>query len=326
MDPRPHSSQDNRGTRRYAPVSPTGEQWTIGHGRQELVVTEIGGTLRSYTVDGHDVIDGFGPKEWSHGGRGQVLAPWPNRLDGGRYDFSGRSAQAALDEPERDNAIHGLVRWLPWHLVAQAQNVVTVACLLRPSPGFPFGLDLQIEYRLGRDGLSVTTTAVNVCDVSLPFGLGFHPYVTAGTAQIDSTILRLPAGRVLVLDGRSLPTGETQPVAGTELDFTTPRAIGPTRMDTAFMGLERDTAGLAWASIEDPADERGVSVWVDDRFGYLMCFTGDTLPAAEQRRAVAIEPMTCPPNAFRSHEDLVVLHPGESWRGSWGLRPGPAAH
>jgi galactose mutarotase-like enzyme len=291
-------------------VSPTGQQWTIGHGRQELVVTEIGGTARSYTVDGRDVIAGFGPWEWSYGGRGQVLAPWPNRLDEGRYDFSGRSAHAALDEPERGNAIHGLVRWLAWELVAQAQNVVTVGCLMRPTPGYPFALDLQVEYRLGRDGLSVTTSAVNVCDVSLPFGLGFHPYLTAGTEQIDTVVLRLPAARRLELDARSLPTGKTHPVAGTELDFTTPRAIGPTVMDTAFTGLDRDTDGLAWASMEDPAGERGVSMWVDDHFGYLLVFTADALPAAEKRRAVAIEPMTCPPNAFRSHEDLVVLHPG----------------
>jgi galactose mutarotase-like enzyme len=40
-----------------------------------------------------------------------------------------------------------------------------------------------------------------------------------------------------------------------------------------------------------------------------------------KRRALAIEPMTCPPNAFRSGEALVTLEPGESHTAAWGLQP-----
>jgi len=304
------------------PRSPTGVQWMVGHGRQQLVVTEVGATMRSYTVDHREVLDGFGPSEWSRSGRGQVLAPWPNRLGDGRYEFAGRSAQAALDEPARGNAIHGLVRWLPWQVEAHAQNVVALGCTLHPSPGYPFFLKLRIEYRLGREGLSVTTTARNDGDGPAPFGLGFHPYLTVGTPTVNTVLLRLPATRRLVLDTRALPTGEVQAVAGTEYDFTVPRAIGPTRLDTAFTSLERDADGLAWASIEDPGGEHAVSMWVDEHFGYLMCFTGDTVDEAARRRtSVAIEPMTCPPDAFRSHDDLVTLEPGQWWEASWGIRP-----
>jgi aldose 1-epimerase len=294
----------------------------IGHDRQQLVVTEVGATIRSYTVGGHDIVDGFGPDEWSQSGRGQVLAPWPNRLGDGRYEFSGLTAQAALDEPEHGNAIHGLVRWLPWQLEAKAQNVVSVLCRVFPTPGYPFRLDLRIEYRLGRQGLTVTTTAANPGDVTLPFGLGFHPYLTVGADRVDTAVLTLPAASRLVLDGRQLPTGEVRPVAGTEYDFTGGRAVGPTRLDTAFCALARDADGLAWASLEDPASGRSVALWADDCFGYLMGYTGDTLGNHARRRAsLAVEPMTCPPDAFRSGRDLVVLAPGQEWQGSWGLRP-----
>jgi galactose mutarotase-like enzyme len=304
-------------------TSPTGEQWVIGHGRQQLVVCEVGATLRSYTVGDDQLLDGFGPDQWSQSGRGQVLAPWPNRLGDGRYEFSGLQAQAALDEPDRGNAIHGLVRWQPWRLEAKAQNIVTVGCRVHPSPGYPFTLDLRIEYRLGRDGLTVTTTAGNPGDRTLPFGLGFHPYLTVGTDRVDTVLLRLPATRRLVLDARALPTGEVQGVAGTEYDFTVGRSIGPTRMDTAFTGLERGGDGLARVSLTDPGTGRALSLWVDDRFDYLMCYTGDTLEdPARRRTAVAVEPMTCPPDALRSGRDLVVLEPGQQWEGSWGLQPG----
>jgi len=303
-------------------TSPTGAQWVIGHGRQELIVTEVGATIRAYTVGGQDVIEGFGPREWARSGRGQVLAPWPNRLGDGRFEFSGLQAQAALDEPGRGNAIHGLVRWLPWQVEAHAQNVVTVTCPVRPTPGYPFRLDLRVEYRLGRDGLTVVTTARNPGDVTIPFGLGFHPYLTVGTERVDTVELRLPATRRLVLDARALPTGEVLPVAGTEYDFTVGRAVGPTRLDTAFTGLTRDADGLAWATLDDRSGGRALALWADAHFGHLMCYTGDTLDdPARRRTAIAVEPMTCPPDAFRSGRDLVVLEPGQEWEGRWGIQP-----
>jgi aldose 1-epimerase len=305
-------------------MSPTGEQWVIAHGHQEAVITEVGATLRSYTLGGNDVVDGFGPAEWSHAGRGQVLAPWPNRLGDGKYEWRGVKAQAALDEPALGNAIHGLVRWIPWRLEASAQNVVVLRCTIRPTPGYPFSVELRVEYRLRRDGLVVTTWATGAGDVAAPFGIGFHPYLRAGpdqTEHIDTACLVVPAGRRLVLDERHLPTGEVQSVSGTDLDFTAGRIIGPSQLDTAFTDLRRGGDGVARASLEDPVTGRGVELWVDDRFRYLMCFTGDTVEPERRRRAVAIEPMTCPPDAFRSGKDLIVLEPGESWEGSWGLRP-----
>jgi galactose mutarotase-like enzyme len=303
-------------------MSPTGRQWIIGHGRQLATITEIGATLRTYDVDGHAVVDGFGPDEYSPSGRGQVLAPWPNRLGDGSYEFSGLHAQAALNEPERRNAIHGLVRWLPWHAEAHAQNVIVLRCTVYPTPAYPFTLALRVEYRLGRDGLSVQTTASNEGTVTLPLGLGFHPYLTAGTDTVDTSMLQLPARARLLLDERALPTGQAEPVQGTPYDFTLGRAVGDLQMDTAFTDLTREADGRAWACVAGPAGEGGVNLWMDDRFSHLMCYTGDTLgDPARRRRSVAIEPMTCAPDAFRTRRSLVVLEPGQEWQASWGLQP-----
>jgi aldose 1-epimerase len=55
-------------------------------------------------------------------------------------------------------------------------------------------------------------------------------------------------------------------------------------------------------------------------YQFLMVFTPDAIPeVARRRRSIAIEPMTCAPNAFRSGDGLVVLRPGESWNGRWGV-------
>ena len=283
---------------------------------------EVGATLRTYNVGTTAIIDGFGAHEWSHGGRGQVLAPWPNRLADGRYEFNGIRGQAALDEPERRNAIHGLVRWLPWTLQTRHQNQLSLRLQLHPSPGYPFSLLLEMEYHVGREGLSVTTTAHSTDEGPVPFGLGFHPYMTAGPEAIDEAILQLPAHHTLDLDDRGLPTGDLSAVAGTEHDFTSARFIGPTRLDTAFTSLDRDANGRAWASLDSPGGVSGAALWADAGFGYLMVYTGDTLgEQSRRRRAVAIEPMTCPPNALRTGKDLISLQPGQRWSASWGLVP-----
>jgi galactose mutarotase-like enzyme len=307
---------------RISIASPTGQQWRIGHGSQEVVVCEVGATLRSYTVADAPVLDGFAADEWSHSGRGQVLAPWPNRLADGRFEFNGVRAQAALDEPERHNAIHGLVRWLPWTLQTRHQNQVSLRLQLHPSPGYPFSLLLELDYHVGREGLTITTRARSLEEGPVPFGLGFHPYLTAGTETVDGAILRVPALHTLEVDDRGLPTGTVTPVAGTERDFTAPRFVGPAVLDTAFTTLERNAEGRAEASLDAPDGTSGATLWVDQGFPYLMVYTGDTLPEqARRRRAVAIEPMTCPPNALRTGTDVIELQPDQEWSARWGITP-----
>ena len=303
-------------------ASPTGQQWRIGHGEQEVVICEVGATLRVYNVGTNHVIDGFGPAEWSQSGRGQILAPWPNRLADGRYTFNGVTAQAALNEPERHNAIHGLARWLPWTLQTRHQNQLSLRLQLHPSPDYPFSLLLELSYRVGRDGLTVRTTASSLDEGPVPFGLGFHPYLTAGPETVDGAILQLPAHQTLDLDDRGLPTGGLTPVAGTERDFINSRFVGPTVLDTAFTSLDRDADGRAWASLDVPGGANGAALWTDPGFPYLMVYTGDTLgELPRRRRAVAIEPMTCPPNALRTGKDLISLEPGAEWSASWGIVP-----
>ena len=301
-------------------TSATGDQWVIGHGHQRAIITEVGATLRAFTVGERHVVDGFGPDQWSHGGRGQVLAPWPNRLGDGAYAFGEVTAQAPINEIARNNAIHGLARWLPWRMTGRAQNRVGLLCELRPSPSYPFALRLEVEYRLGREGLSVTTDAQNIGDGELPFGLGFHPYLTVGTTTIDQTRLRVPAQRRLVTDDRGLPTGSIA-VVSSEYDFASARPIGVTRLDTAYCDLARDSDGRVRVDLDHPDGTAGVTLWADDRFGYVMIYTGDTLDEGDRRTSLAVEPMTCPPDAFRTGTGVTVLQPGSRWTGVWGITP-----
>jgi aldose 1-epimerase len=301
------------------PLAPSGEQFELVLGEQRAVVVGFGGGLRSYSASGKDLLDGYGPDEMSSSGRGQVLIPWPNRVQGGSYDFGGRTHQLALDEPAAGNAIHGLVRWAGWTAAEREASRVVLEHTLHPQPGYPFALAVSIDYALVPEGLRVRTRATNVGAAACPFGAGAHPYVTVGTPTVDSALLHVPASDVLRSDEHGIPFASGS-VEGTELDFTQPRPIGQTKLDTAFTSLERNGDGIASVDLRHPDQGYGVSVWVDDSYRYLMLYTGDDRPDV-RRRSLAVEPMTCPPNAFRSGDDLIVLEPGEWFEGAWGIAP-----
>ena len=295
----------------------SGEQLEIAFGDQRAVVVEVGAGLRSYSVGGRDVLDGYATDEMSSSGRGQVLLPWPNRLQDGQYEFDGRQHQLALTEPEAHNAIHGLVRWSPWRVAEREPHRVVMAYALHPQPGYPFSLALRLEYTLSEGGLEVRTTATNVGRHACPFGSGAHPYLTVGTETVDPVELHAPGAVMVLSDDRGLPVGQ-EAVDGTEHDFRRPRTIGSTVLDNCFTGLERGDDRLARVRLRNPENDAGVTLWVDESYPYLMLFTGDPLPDVN-RRSLAVEPMTCPPNAFRSGDALIRLEPGDSTTGAWGI-------
>lgn len=243
-------------------IPPSGEQFELACGNERAVVVEVGGGLRSYG----DVLLGYDIDELCSAGRGQVLAPWPNRLAGGTYEFDGATYQLALSEPKSGSAIHGLVRWASWEAVEREESRVVMEHLLHPQPGYPFRVRLRVEYALLDDGLSVRTTAENVGERACPFGVGHHPYIACNVDEL----------------------------------------FGPEQLDEA----------RPWDGSFDVGD---VTVWADDAWPYVQLFTGD-LPAV-QRRGFAVEPMTCPPNAFNTSEGLIRLEPGDVFDGRWGISP-----
>ncbi len=294
-------------------LSPSGAQFQLTSGDQEATVVEVGGGLRTYAVGGVDVLDGYGEDEMASGGRGQHLLPWPNRIRDGRYTFDGADLQLALTEPARHNASHGLVRWANWAATVEEADRVVMELVLHPQPGYPFSVGLSTEYRLGPGGLSVATTATNLGDRRCPYGAGSHPYLTVGTDRVDEAVLHVPAGTRLDSDDRGIPVGAIA-VGGTPYDFGQARVIGDLVVDNAYTDLTGDQAVLA-----APGDGRRVTLWWDAAYRWVMVFTGDTLDPARRRRSLAVEPMTCAPNAFVTGDGLRVLEPDERWTTTWGI-------
>lgn len=304
-------------------LPPSGDQFEIAAGGYRAVVTESGAALRLLTYGGRALVDGFGEQDQSSGGRGQLLVPWPNRVRDGHYSFGGADHQLALTEPKRHNASHGLARWVAWTVQEHTAHSVALTYRLMAQTGYPWTVDLSVVYDLSADGLTVTQTATNTSDAAAPYASGAHPYLTVGAGPVDTLELTMPAATRLLTDPeRLLPTGR-EAVDGTPYDFRVARPLRAVALNDSFTDLARDSRGMATTVLRDPGSGLGVALWVDEHHPWLLLYTADDV-AATARRSIAVEPMTAPPDAFRSGDDLLVLgaagSPDDEVSATWGIR------
>jgi aldose 1-epimerase len=310
----------------------SGTQYELHFGDYTASIASIGASLRSLTHRGRDLVVPFEADAVRPAYRGVALAPWPNRIGGGAYTFDGELLQVPLTEPERGNALHGLACWLDFGAIEQTPSRVTLAATIVAQPGYPHRIDVEVVYELGENGLYSSITGTNTTPATAdgapdaaPWGTGPHPYLVAGPGRVDDWTLLLPADEVLeVTPDTLLPLG-VAPVTeanGGAWDFREARAIGDVFVDHAFTALARDAAGEASVEVRT-ADGSGVAITWDAACPWVQVHTADRPdPAAEpelHRIGLAVEPMTCPPDAFNSGTDLVVLRSGESHTAGWTI-------
>ncbi|HEY7596462.1 MAG TPA: aldose 1-epimerase family protein [Actinophytocola sp.] len=302
---------------------PTGEQLEIASGAARAVVTEVGASLRAFEVAGVPYVETYGAAEQPPMGAGAVLVPWPNRVGGATWSHAGMRQQLEVTEPARGNAIHGLVRREAWTVTEHGDGTVLLSVEVGELQGWPLPFRTTIRYTLdgedGAGGLTVTHTVHNTGNEEMPFGVGTHPYPRPGGEDVDDCVLTLAARTVLPVDAETMiPNGKPQPLEGTDLDFRGGRELRGVELDTAFGDCEPGEDGLVRHSVT--RDGEGVELWAEACFGWVQVFTPPEFPG-KGARAVAIEPMTCPPDALNSGTDLITVAPGDTWTGRWGIRP-----
>jgi len=296
-------------------VLPTGEQYEIVSGDVRAVVTEVGAGLRALTHGGRHLIETFPEDVRPALGMGSVLVPWPNRTARGRWRWNGADQQLALTEPAAGNAIHGLLRHVLYRVGERSDDAITLHAVVPPQPGWPVALDTSIRFAVHPDGLTVTHTVHNVGPAPVPFGVGAHPYLRAGDTLTDDCVLTVAAATSIPLDG-GLPTGPATAVPAA-LDLRGGRPVRDLDLDHAFGGAapaDGDTHIRHRLAAPDGTTE----LWAEPVFGYVQVFTPRDLVG--RGRAVAVEPMTCPPDALNSGDGLITLAADATWSGSWGIR------
>jgi galactose mutarotase-like enzyme len=231
-----------------------------------------------------------------------LLAPWANRLSRrrfrvGRVEVDLRRAHVHVDG--NGLPIHGtMVGPLAWEVARRTPRRL-VARYRYVHPAFPFPHELEVDARLGEDGLLVETTLRPTGRRRVPVSFGWHPYFTLPGSR-RSWLLRLPARRHLELDGRGIPSGDSAQEPAEE------EPLGSRTFDDLYaLGRDRRLALVSGA--------RRLEI----RFGPGYPFAQVYAPPG--KRFVALEPMTAPTDALVSGSAPLVS-PGDRFSAAFTIR------
>ena len=284
--------------------SASGREVVLSAGDYEARIVTVGAGLAGLTYRGHELIVAHRVDECPPAYLGKVLMPWPNRVAGGSYTWEGTSYDLPVDEPAFGTSLHGFVAFQEWDIVEADASSVLLRTLIAARYSYPWTLVASARYSLdAHAGLSIELSATNIGEGTAPYGVGFHPYLAIDDTQANDLELEIPASIIYEADANMIPV-VAHDVADFGLDFRSPSVVGDARLDHCFAGLPQGT----WTvTLRDRASGVGVSLSSDAR--WLQVYSADYIG----RVGVAVEPMSCPPNAFNSGTDVVALAPGQDY-------------
>ena len=283
-------------------------------------IAATGATLRELHYNGRPLIAGFPADQLRPAMRGAVLVPWPNRTADGRYTFQGEEHQLVIDEPRTRTAAHGLVAWESFRVLRLEESEAVLESVLGARPGYPWQLRVRVVFRLEPDGLHQEVVVVNESERPAPVGIGGHPYLLGGVsidAAVDQWTLTAAADRVVLSSAdRMLPERIVAVEEEPDLDFRVGRAIDRTVLNHCYTGWHRTDDGLAGVTVRG-ADGHGARITWDRRAEWAQIYSAEEQVGGVHRAALAVEPMTCPPDAFNSGTDLQSVPPGAQVDAGW---------
>lgn len=295
----------------------TGEQYTITHGDYTAVVTELGAILRRLTYKGEDILASYGADDLVKCCGGEILIPFPNRLEAGTYTFEGHDYTLPIDEHERNNAIHGYGYRSYWKLESLTEDSVSLSWRVPDMAAYPFDVIATATYRLDDEGVHITIDAFNNDTKAAPWALAIHPWLANGRNAYGDAIdadnalctLLIDADTHVVPNENLIPVG-TEPVEGTKFDFRKGRKLDEQPYDDALTDVHHDENGLAHAFFTRP-DGMMIHITGDETITSFQVCDATGFPAEVHPAGVAVEPQTAYANTFKTGKDLIVIEPGE---------------
>lgn len=272
------------------------------------VISDLGCNVNSLILNNQDIIDGNTDKETlssNYLAKSALLIPFPNRIDKGKYIFKGKEYKLPINKKGEGHAIHGLIYDKPFKLVnTKVSKKSTSATFFyeiakRQFSGYPFNLLILVTCTLEESHFTISVSATNGSNSILPYGIGWHPYLKANK-KIDMRTLSIPSRHILEIDRtkKMIPTGKIK-----RTKTFNNALINKQAFDTCFTNL---------ASYKTQFEN--ITLFQDRTMKYLQIYT------PPDRQSIAIEPMSCAPNAFNNKMGLILLAPLNSVTHSFGIK------
>jgi aldose 1-epimerase len=231
-----------------------------------------------------------------------LLVPWSNRISGGGFHFGGRFHPLAPNAPSEPFPIHGNGFSSSWSVDARSPTQAVLS-LLSDGPG-PFRYQADATYALNAGALAMSLSAKNCGEASLPFGLGFHPWLPRSAGLT----VEASARGLWLEDAHHLPAGRLSISERPAWDFSRPRPLPPAWINNAFEGWNGG-ATLAW-----PDRHLALAVAASPELSHYMLYS----PSGEAD-FFCFEPVTHPVDAHN-------LEGGPTANGLVALAPGATLH
>lgn len=279
----------------------------------EAVVSPRAAALRALRVDGVDIVEPTTRLAGTPGMAGVVLAPWPNRVEGAVWRLDGVDQRLPVNEPELGNANHGLLSSHDFDVVRHDAETLTLGADIGRRPGYPFDLRIDVTYALAGRGLDTVVAVRNVGPTAAPVAVGAHPYLRIGDVPTPDLRVTIDADHERPLDGRHLP--------GRRRRLASPLHRTPLTRCPTHATFERAVSATVLRHAITAPDGREVSLLAARECRFTQLWVAPDLPTDDgPRQAVALEPMTAPPNALRSGEGLHWVGPAAGWSTRWRIQ------
>ncbi|MEX3074251.1 aldose 1-epimerase [Vibrio alginolyticus] len=240
--------------------------------------------------------------------RSAKLFPFPNRLNSGRYTYKQQTYTLAANFPWSDHAVHGLLYNQPFELITYETTDDHAEAVFRfettkLDDGFPFAFRVDVCYRIDSHGiLSCNTIITNLGTEHFPFGDACHPYFSLG-CELEQCQLTMSPHRELQHE-HDLPTG----VLVKSNAFSAPTSLKGLILNHCYQFSDPSKQTLMLER-----SDKGAALRFQQNEGYSFV----QLYTPQSESSIAIEPMTCPADAFNNQIGLLELAPDESMQFGW---------
>jgi aldose 1-epimerase len=269
------------------------------------IYPELGASIQELIWNNTPIIQGFQNSKtlYMEHYHSALLFPFAGRIDAGKYQFQSQEFQLDLNDIHYQNALHGLVYDKHFKCTHKAATSTDASIVFEYSSsghlhGFPFKFCLEVHYHFSEEGMQLAVKVNNIGTKTFPFCLGWHPYFI--TKSINQDTIEIHSNKAYATNERLIPT------VITSFNPQNLQPIGTQHLDTSY----RLAAPFIYYKSEDYELILKLKNQVNS---FLQLYT------PEDRKSIAIEPLTALPNAFNNKQGLQILKPNNTYQCQWHL-------